>query len=202
MPNASSSSVRCRSDITNVGGPPRAPGKFGVLPEQLHAQLHLALAAGELPIVQEQVGSDIRIGSAQGVVYRANQHPSLKNGGLGQGEVAMVEGIEGIDAELQGCSFAQLRVLEQPHVPDVYSWSLEAVAAERGKCAQLCLNVTGVGVPGNVSDDICTTTGATASDGCDAGHASWSSTHVVDRRPKPRDAIWVKDGTVAGSVSV
>src|SRR5438552_14237524 len=102
MPNASSSSVRCRSDIINVGGGPREPPeRLATLPDQLHAQLHLAAAACELPVIQEQVGSNVRIGGAQRVIHRPDQHTGLKDSGLCERVVAMIEGVEGIDTELR-----------------------------------------------------------------------------------------------------
>src|SRR5216684_3475070 len=83
-------------------------GNLPSLPDQFDRHLHLAVAARELLLIQEQVRGQVRVGSAQGIVYRTNQHTGLKNGGLCQREVAMVEGVEGIYPKLKGSPFGQV----------------------------------------------------------------------------------------------
>src|SRR5437899_10638903 len=120
-------------------------------------------------MILEQVGSEVGIGSTQGIVYRTNQHTGLKNGGLRQREVAMVKGVEGIYSELQGCPFGQLRILKQPQVPDVHSLSLKAVAPQGGEGTKLGLHVARIGVLGNVACHAATATCAPGIKGGDAG---------------------------------
>src|SRR2546430_4697961 len=147
MPNASSSSVRCRSDIINVGGGPREPPEsLAALPDQLHAQLHLAAAACELPVIQEQVGSNVRIGGAQRVIHPPDQHTRLKDSGLCERVASMIEGVEGIDTELQCRAFCQLRILEQPQVPHIHPRGLKLVASHGGEAANFGLHIAGIGV--------------------------------------------------------
>jgi len=126
-------------------------GNLASLPDQLDAELHLAPSSGELPVVQEQVGSEVRIRCTQGIVDRTDQHPGLKNRWLCQREVAMVKSVERIYPELQGCPFGQLGILEESEVPDVHSRALKAVSSKSGESAKLRLHVLCIRILGDIA---------------------------------------------------
>jgi predicted phosphodiesterase len=71
------------------------------LPKQFNSELHLARATSELPRIKKLIGGDIGIGSTQGVVHCSQDYAGLEDTRLRQSEIAMVEHIHRVNAELK-----------------------------------------------------------------------------------------------------
>src|SRR5258708_18974298 len=69
-------------------------------------------------------------------------------------EVAMVESVVSVGAELQSKAFRDFGRLEDRHVPDVESWRAQDVPARIGEGAGTCLDESGRGILGNIADNV------------------------------------------------
>ena len=134
----------------------------------------------------------------------------------------MVEGIEGLEAELQRCALRELHRLEQRHVPDVQSGSAYRIAACIRLCSKLRLDEArlridrpGILSYGRRSDDITNDIGvvfrAALPSKCGfgwvkaynrGGSACPRVTHRVDHRTCQTCAARVDNGSVARDIAV
>src|SRR5882724_9133654 len=105
----------------------------------------------------------------------------------------MVKGVECIHPELQRCPFAQLRVLEQPHIPNVYSGAAKAVASQGWESPHFGLNVAGSRILGNIPRNIGAASGTPNIDQGDVSGAACTHAHQIDAAPEVPDTVGIQD---------
>ena len=123
-------------------------------------------------------------------------------GGEADAGIAMVEGIVGLEAELDRGALGQLVGLEDRHVPDVEAGRADGIAAHVCDGADASLDKASGRIRGDVTDDVA----VGASRGSGRSNARRAACAVVadrvDDRPGESDARGIEDGAVAGDVAV
>ena len=116
------------------------------LPDQAQAQLHGSAAAIELVVVQEQAaGGHENVSGAEWICVCR-----LVNGAIvcwqADAEIAVVERVVGLCAELHGEALRDPGGFKQRHVPDVQARCAHRVAPGIRQCSNTSLNESGIGI--------------------------------------------------------
>ncbi len=120
---------------------------------ELHSQFDLAGCRSEQAwCVEKRPPGDAGVQVGVALIQRIRVRTDHAQ--IAEGEIRMVEHVEGFQAKLQAEALGEFMIVYYGHVPDVEVGRIERVAAHVGGGACTSLNVLGIRIGGNIANNI------------------------------------------------